>query len=61
VAQHKDSTHGAHCNNDQCVMYWLNEGAADATSFAIQRLTTGNAILFDDACLADVDAKTGGL
>jgi hypothetical protein len=61
AAPHKDATHGAHCNNDQCVMYWLNEGASEATTFAINRLVTGSTILFDDACLADVDAKTGGL
>ena len=61
VAAHKDATHGAHCNNDQCVMYWLNEGAADATTFAVSRVLTGNTILFDAACLADVDAKSGGL
>ncbi|HUS32100.1 MAG TPA: hypothetical protein VMZ53_26555 [Kofleriaceae bacterium] len=61
VAGHKDATHGAHCNNDQCVMYWLNEGAADATSFAVNRLITGSTILFDAACLSDVDAKSGGL
>jgi hypothetical protein len=58
---HKDSAHGAHCNNDQCVMYWLNEGASDATTFAVNRLLTGNTIIFDAACLADVDAQSGGL
>jgi hypothetical protein len=50
-----------HCNNDQCVMYWLNEGASDATTFAVNRLLTGNTIIFDAACLADVDAQSGGL
>jgi hypothetical protein len=61
VAAHKDSAHGAHCNNSNCVMYWLNEGASDAQTFAINRVLTGNTILFDDACLADVDAQSGGL
>lgn len=60
VNPHKDAAHGAHCSNDQCVMYWLNEGASDATTFAVNRLTTGNTILFDAACLADVDAQSGG-
>ena len=60
VAPHKDAAHGAHCNNSNCVMYWLNEGAADARTFAINRVLTGSSILFDDACLADVDALTGG-
>ena len=60
VATHKDATHGAHCNNADCVMYWLNEGASDASDFALRRLLTGDTILFDAACLADVDALTGG-
>lgn len=60
VNAHKDNAHGAHCNNSNCVMYWLNEGASDARTFAINRLVTGNVILFDTACLADVDAQTGG-
>jgi hypothetical protein len=61
AAPHKDDPHGAHCTNPDCVMYWLNEGASDATSFALSRLVTGNSLLFDNACLADVDAKSGGL
>jgi hypothetical protein len=60
VATHKDATHGAHCNNPDCVMYWLNEGASDASDFALRRLLTGDTLLFDAACLADVDALTGG-
>lgn len=60
VAPHKDDAHGAHCNNSDCVMYWLNEGASEATDFALRRLLGGDSILFDDACLADVDALTGG-
>jgi hypothetical protein len=60
VAPHKDAAHGAHCNNPDCVMYWLNEGASDASDFALRRLLTGDTILFDAACLADVDALTGG-
>jgi hypothetical protein len=58
---HKDDAHGAHCNNPDCVMYWLNEGASDAASFALSRLVTGNSIIFDNTCLADVDALSGGL
>jgi hypothetical protein len=56
---HVDTPHGAHCTNDACVMYYLNEGASDAAMFARQVITTGDRILFDDACLADVDALTG--
>jgi hypothetical protein len=60
TSAHHDSAHGAHCSNEQCVMYWLNEGASDMAMFARQYVVSGDAILFDDACLADVDALTGG-
>ncbi|HEU0037439.1 MAG TPA: hypothetical protein VFQ53_42805 [Kofleriaceae bacterium] len=60
VSVHQDTEHGAHCNNDRCVMYYLNEGAADAAAFVQQQVLTGNTILFDASCLADVDALTGG-
>jgi hypothetical protein len=58
VTQHKDAEHGAHCTNESCVMYWLNEGASDAAEFAQTYITSGDTILFGDECLADVDALT---
>lgn len=60
TSAHHDEPHGAHCTNQDCVMYWLNEGAGDMAAFAQQYVVSGDAILFDDACLADVDALTGG-
>lgn len=60
VTAHEDTAHPAHCDNDKCVMYWLNEGTSDATTFATTYLLTKNSILFDAHCLADADAKTGG-
>ena len=60
LVDHKDEAHGAHCSNPDCVEYWLNEGSSDARAFALRRLLTNNTILFDAACLADVDALTGG-
>jgi hypothetical protein len=60
ASQHKDAEHGAHCTNDRCVMYWLNEGATDAAQFARMYVISGESILFDAACLGDVDALTGG-
>ncbi len=56
TSDHHDSEHGAHCRNDDCVMYWLNEGASDMAAFVQRSVLSGNTILFDDACLADVDA-----
>jgi len=61
VVAHKDAVHGAHCNNQDCVMFWQNDGSGDAARFAQQRLLTGSSILFDANCLADVDAQSGGL
>ena len=60
VSAHKDTMHGAHCDDDKCVMYYLNEGASDAAAYAQQFVITGSSILFDANCLADVDALTGG-
>ncbi len=60
VAPHRDVSHGAHCDNDACVMYYLNEGAADATAFVRDKVLTGSTILFDAHCLDDADALTGG-
>jgi hypothetical protein len=60
TSAHQDTAHGAHCTNDACVMYWLNEGASAATQFALQHAVTNNSILFGPECLADVDALTGG-
>ena len=53
AASHQDTDHGKHCNNDQCVMYYLNEGAADLKTFVTQILTTGNTIVYDTNCLND--------
>jgi hypothetical protein len=57
---HNDTVHGAHCTNDQCVMYWQNEGSSAMAAYVQRAVLTGNTILFDAACLADVDALTGG-
>lgn len=59
ATDHHDVAHGAHCTNNRCVMYWLHEGASDMAMFARDVVVSGDTILFDDACLADVDALTG--
>jgi hypothetical protein len=55
VADHE--AHGAHCNDSRCIMYWANEGTSGALEYAAQNITGGDTILFDAACLADVDAR----
>ncbi len=53
VDDHLDAAHGHHCENPDCVMYWLNEGAAGLRTYAQQHASRGDVVLFDDACLAD--------
>lgn len=55
TSAHQDADHGKHCSNDQCVMYWQNEGASAMADFAQQFAISGNSVLFADDCLADVD------
>ena len=53
TSSHHDSSHGAHCTNTNCVMYYLNEGKSDAISFVNQIITSGSTVMFDEACLND--------
>jgi hypothetical protein len=50
---HQDAAHGAHTNNSNCVMYWLNEGVNDLTQFIVHFITTGNTIMWGPEVLAD--------
>lgn len=56
TSSHHDSSHGAHCSNTNCVMYYLNEGKSDAQSFAQQLIASGSTVMFDSACLNDAKA-----
>lgn len=56
VEDHVDAAHGHHCDNPDCVMYWLNEGPEDLRAYVQQYVTGGDAVLFDEACLADAAA-----
>jgi hypothetical protein len=55
--EHQDEENGAHCSNDACVMFFLNEGFEDAVGFARDALLRGDRVLFDDDCLDDADAS----
>jgi hypothetical protein len=48
-----DEEHGHHCNNDKCVMYYLNEGKRDMIQFALRFSQSGQLIMFDQKCLDD--------
>ena len=51
-----DRAHAAHCDNEACVMFWLNEGFSDLRQYVEDYVTTGDTVIFDDACLADTRA-----
>lgn len=51
---HKDATHGNHCNNQNCLMYYASE-TTDILGFLI----TGNIPSLDANCIADLHANGG--
>ena len=51
---HKDASHGNHCSNTNCLMYYASE-TTDILGFLI----TGNIPAFDANCLADMHANGG--
>ena len=56
TSEHHDTANGAHCTNDNCVMYYLNEGVEDLLDFVDQWVTTSDTVLFGEECLEDVRA-----
>ena len=51
---HHDSAHGAHCSNENCVMYYTNEGSPAALAKYIKNVILNrDTIMFDDKCLKD--------
>ena len=56
TSDHHDAEHGAHCSNQDCVMYWTVEGASGAVEFVQEYVTTGDTILFGGECLGDAHA-----
>lgn len=59
TSAHHDAEHGAHCSNEDCVMYWQNEGAAGVVPFVQRYLANDSLILFADDCLNDAAAIHG--
>lgn len=57
VTPHQDEAHGAHDEDDGCVMYWLAE-RSDAVDVVADRFLNGETGVtpFDDECLADLSA-----
>lgn len=55
-SSHQDSEHGAHTLNEDCIMFWLNEGASDLRNFVQTFITTGETRMWGPEVLADVEA-----
>lgn len=58
VDDHHDEENGAHCTNDECVMYFANEGANDLVEFVRRFVIDGTSVVFGAECLSDVDAAS---
>jgi hypothetical protein len=56
VADHFDGENGAHSNDDTCIMFYLNEGAADLIQFIIDFNNSGDTTLWGPGVLEDVEA-----
>ncbi|CAM9892686.1 unnamed protein product [Chrysoparadoxa australica] len=56
-SDHHDSSHGSHCTQKSCVMYYLNEGSTDLGEFIRNYILTGDEDLFGNQCLQDLHSK----
>lgn len=54
VTNHKDASHGNHCNNQNCLMYYASE-TTDLLGFLI----TGNVPVLDANCITDLRSNGG--
>jgi predicted Zn-dependent protease len=50
---HQDSANGAHCSNENCVMYYSNEGAGSLKRYIENVIASKKIIMFDQQCLND--------
>jgi predicted Zn-dependent protease len=50
---HHDKNHSAHCSNENCVMYYANEGAGSLIKYVSKIKEEKTLIMFDQQCLSD--------
>jgi len=50
---HQDQEHGAHTVNDECVMYWMNEGTSDLISYVQKYIASGSTVMWGKEVLDD--------
>lgn len=55
IDPHEDSNHPGHCNDPDCVMYWLNEGTSDMVAFvrAMIQAASPSPVMYGAKCLKD--------
>lgn len=53
---HQDAEHGAHTTNNECVMYWLNEGPSGLRDFVAQYIVSGETLMWGPQVLSDAEA-----
>lgn len=53
VSDHLDPEHPRHCTNNQCVMFWVNEGASDMAQFVRRMVDSDSLVMFGEECLED--------
>lgn len=58
VTDHLDREHPRHCTNEDCVMYWQNEGASDLQAFVQQMMLTNSPVMYGQECLDDTTSYT---
>ena len=56
AAPHQDEEHGAHCTNQDCVMFFAVEGTNGAIDFVKKAVITNDVTLWGSECLADAAA-----
>lgn len=56
ASAHEDTAHPHHCTNEKCVMNWSAARVGSAVAIARAFLTTGSTVVYDAACLGDLDA-----
>lgn len=56
TSSHQDTAHGAHTTNEDCVMYWANEGLSNLQSFISKYMSTSSSVMWGPEVLADAEA-----
>lgn len=56
TSSHQDVNHGAHTDNQDCVMYYANEGITDLQQFVLKFVSSNSREMWGPEVLADVKA-----